>query len=193
MATRSSNFKNVVACSKAFKKSATPHEPRFLSFMEEVNPMVGGMALPLEKSHIESLVNKHGVGLVVSCIESKNCPPAEFFEGLEVKHLFMEWNDMSTPTVRAMLKTIEVVRHAVQNEGKKVVFHCFAGKGRTGTSIACSLLALSPDLTALSAAQVIDLVRAQRPGSIETKPQEDFIASFHSYLSSITSPSSSSH
>jgi len=160
--------------------------------MEQVNPMIGGMSLPLQREHIEALANDHNVGLVVSCIEIFNAPPAEFFEGVDLHHMIVDWRDRWVPPVREMIMLMEQVRKTIQ-EGKKVVFHCFAGKGRTGTSIACSILALSPPGT-FTPEQVIDLVRAQRPGSIETKGQEDFIInSFGTYILSAGSSYSHPH
>ena len=48
--------------------------------------------------------------------------------------------------------------------------HCGAGIGRTGTMIACYLVDKG-----FSAEEAIQLVRQARPGSIETREQEQVI------------------
>jgi ADP-ribosyl-[dinitrogen reductase] hydrolase len=58
-------------------------------------------------------------------------------------------------------------------QGKKVVIHCLGGLGRTGT-IAARLLVefgFTPD-------GAIRAVRTVRPGSIETRKQEDYVKNF---------------
>lgn len=54
--------------------------------------------------------------------------------------------------------------------GKSVLLHCFAGLGRAGTVAALLLVELG-----LSGKDAIDLVRAHRPGAIETEVQEALV------------------
>ena len=59
----------------------------------------------------------------------------------------------------------------VLQDGGRVVFHCAAGLGRTGTIVA----KLLTDRFGLSADQAIERVRRARPGTIETMAQEAFV------------------
>jgi protein tyrosine phosphatase domain-containing protein 1 len=65
-------------------------------------------------------------------------------------------------------------------EGRKVAVHCHAGLGRTGLAIACFLIASGQ---AGSAAQAVAMVRAARPGSLQTAGQVLFVSIFEQYLS----------
>jgi ADP-ribosyl-[dinitrogen reductase] hydrolase len=51
-----------------------------------------------------------------------------------------------------------------------VALHCYGGKGRTGTIAARLLVELGT-----APALAIEHVRAARPGSIETREQEQFV------------------
>ncbi len=55
-------------------------------------------------------------------------------------------------------------------DGGKVLIHCKAGKGRSGTLAAALLVA-----GGLSATDAIAAVRRHRPGAIETAAQEDWV------------------
>lgn len=57
--------------------------------------------------------------------------------------------------------------------------HCHAGLGRTGLAIACFLLASGQ---ASNAAKAIEMVRACRPGSLQTQAQVIFVSIFEQYL-----------
>tara|TARA_Y100001970_G_C13628012_1_gene552796 strand:+ start:37 stop:555 length:519 start_codon:yes stop_codon:yes gene_type:complete len=58
-------------------------------------------------------------------------------------------------------------------EGKNIVLHCMGGKGRSGTIAAILLIEFGENVN-----NVIEIVRKNRKGAIETKEQEDFIKSY---------------
>lgn len=57
--------------------------------------------------------------------------------------------------------------------GRSIVIHCKGGLGRTGT-IAAVLL----QEAGMESAAALELIRRARPGAIETKEQEDFLAGY---------------
>jgi len=81
-------------------------------------------------------------------------------------------SDFGTPSAEVIQRWAETVPQLLQHlqEGQKVVIHCAAGYGRTGMMTAALLVAMGVD-----AEKAIALVRAARPGTIETPEQEAFI------------------
>ncbi len=72
------------------------------------------------------------------------------------------------PTQALVARIIDRLRR-----GDTVVVHCLGGLGRTGTVVACVLVALGS-----SAAAAIAACRRARPGAVEVREQEDFVAWF---------------
>jgi ADP-ribosyl-[dinitrogen reductase] hydrolase len=98
-------------------------------------------------------------------------------DAVESRH--MNWHhlpiiDVSVPDERfhgAWPKAGAALRHRLSN-GFDIVVHCKGGLGRAGTVAATLLveLGLTPD-------NAINMVRAVRPGAIETREQEGFVHS----------------
>ncbi|KAF4031324.1 Protein-tyrosine phosphatase [Phytophthora infestans] len=88
------------------------------------------------------------------------------------------WEDMTTPTLAFMMDIVKVIASVLLTGRHKVAVHCHAGYGRTGIAIACALIFLHnipPELA-------IRLVRRDRPGSVQTAGQVQFVHDFHAYL-----------
>ena len=182
---RGSNFDKVKALRTAFHpnlKNPMSDAPNFSFVMES---KLAGMALPTSTYMMKRLKSEHNVGLVCSLIEASNCPPLSMFEVTEESpeegpdSLLVEWKDMSIPTrqqMDALLKTTE----EYINRGQAVVYHCFGGKGRTGTALACYLLKYHSDT--FNGDNVIEHLRELRPNSVETSSQELFVKNYEKYL-----------
>lgn len=87
--------------------------------------------------------------------------------GLEYYHLPIP--DFSVPTLEEMAEAVRFVAD-VWKMGGAVLAHCTAGMGRTGTFLACCLVA-----DGFRANDAITHVRRCRPGSIETREQENLV------------------
>jgi len=88
------------------------------------------------------------------------------------------WEDMTTPTLSFMMDIVKVIASVLLTGHHRVAVHCHAGYGRTGIAIACALIFLHnipPELA-------IRLVRRDRPGSVQTTGQVQFVHDFHAYL-----------
>lgn len=85
--------------------------------------------------------------------------------------------DFEPPNLQSMQAWELEIPHVMSKlaRGEKVVVHCAAGLGRTGT-VAASLLVLQ----GLSGEAAITRVRQVRPGTLETVAQEEFVRTFKS-------------
>lgn len=92
-------------------------------------------------------------------------------------HRSMTWHwlpirDMSLPDARffAQWDLLTLDLHERLDAGETIVFHCKAGLGRTGTIVSQLLVE-----SGISPEEAIHKVRDARPGTIETKVQEEYV------------------
>ncbi|MBP5233346.1 MAG: dual specificity protein phosphatase family protein [Planctomycetes bacterium] len=127
-----------------------------------------GMVSPLEGELMQ--LRRLGIAAIVTLNERPLEQAALRAVGFD--YLFLPLADFTTPTPAQIDEFVAWVR-ARNDEGKAVCVHCSAGMGRTGTMLACYLVALGE-----SAAEALDSVRRIRPGSVETLEQERCIHDF---------------
>jgi len=115
-------------------------------------------------------LNGLGVGAVVSLTEVGLPEEAVRHVGLVYLHLPMP--DMEAPSQESIRRFVRFVEEC-NARGIGVAVHCGAGLGRTGTMLAAYLVSRRH-----SAEDSIDRVRQIRPGSIETRSQEDAVRQY---------------
>ena len=83
-----------------------------------------------------------------------------------VQYLHLPVADMAAPSVEDCRRFVEFVRER-NEEGAAVLVHCVAGRGRTGTMLACYFVGQG-----CGPLEALERVRRLRPGSVETEAQE---------------------
>jgi len=99
----------------------------------------------------------------------------EEVERLGLKHYQILIPDFEAPTQEQIREFVEIVDREIERGA--VLVHCLAGRGRTGTMLACYLVwkGWKPE-------EAIREVRKARPGAIETIEQEEAIMKFYKEL-----------
>eukprot|EP00743_Colponemidia_sp_Colp-15_P007448 GILK01008047.1.p1 GENE.GILK01008047.1~~GILK01008047.1.p1 ORF type:complete len:167 (-),score=15.63 GILK01008047.1:144-644(-) len=134
--------------------------------------VLAGMGQPTYAANFQAL-QRLNVGAIVSLTERPidSISPSDSFSFL---HLPIQ--DYCTPSFEQVDRCLEFIQDQTK-AGKAVAVHCRAGKGRTGTMIACCYCGrydMEPD-------QAISHVRRLSPGSIETQKQEEFVREYKRY------------
>lgn len=140
-----------------------------------INNKLAGMAHPglwdeLESSLLE--LKQMGIGAIVSLEEFGLDDEALAKEGFVYQHIPIE--DFSTPTLEQADQFVDFVDKQVEQK-TAVAAHCMGGVGRTGTLLACYLVAHghSPEAALQKVLEVSGT-------GVETHSQENFI---HEYAS----------
>jgi protein tyrosine/serine phosphatase len=131
---------------------------------------------------LQALEEKHETNVLVSLMEDHEYHGYRIPELLErdrlgsIEILRFAIKDMDVPheaeSERFQAFAQDVVQRLVR--GQNVVAHCRGGLGRTGTLVACVLIALGRH----TADEAIAAVREARKGTVQTREQEDFVRLF---------------
>jgi atypical dual specificity phosphatase len=125
---------------------------------------LAGMAMPSGRPLDWRELRERGVGALVNMTERRWEPADLRDSGLAYLHLPVP--DFAPPSAAQVEEFLRFCDEQI-DDGRGVVVHCRAGMGRTGTMLACYLVHRGMD-----SEEAIRLVRARRPGSIETMSQE---------------------
>jgi len=133
---------------------------------------LAGSAIPTSIDEVKWVIDQ-GVKSIVTIREE----PLDDEWGKEVKYLHILSNDMGIPEFVDLVSAVDFVHRRITNN-EPVMVHCLAGLGRTGTILACYLVKYQN----MSADEAIQKVREERPGSIQSYPQEEIIFRFSKSL-----------
>ena len=136
--------------------------------------LLAGMACPGVMSPlIQDLqeLQENGINAIVTLTEYPLPQQQLTAAGFDYLHLPIQ--DLTPPS----LEQIYTFNRYIADKHRKktaVAVHCAAGMGRTGTMLACYLVYIGE-----TAEDAIDSIRSIRPGSIETRDQEEIIYKFY--------------
>lgn len=146
-------------------------KPGNLSFIDE---HVAGSAYIYSLEEVDWLARK-GIEVVISLVELSE-PVRDRMVELGIENYSFPIDNFSAPPIELLAQIVDLINEKVSG-GKKVLIHCLAGCGRTGTVLASYLVSkgMSPD-------EAIESLRSKRPCSVETQQQQDAVWFYYSYL-----------
>jgi len=98
-------------------------------------------------------------------------------ESMEMEDLYEPVPDFNPPKLGQIERMVKWIDEQIETWEHPVVVTCQAGLGRTGTILACYLVYVG-----YKPENAVKLVRELRPGSIESKVQEEAVTGFSEHL-----------
>jgi atypical dual specificity phosphatase len=144
------------------------------NFSWVIKDALAGSGMPMTYSQYLWLV-KRGIKTIVTIREVPL--PSEWLANKAVDYFHLKVEDYGAPSLADMDTTVNFVKAQI-NDGKPVLVHCAAGRGRTGTILAAYFLKKYN----LTAERAIKRIRELRPGSVQSLPQEKAIEMYEIYL-----------
>ena len=167
----------VIKKAKKNPKTTSRYAPRFIKGLSwiQLNPRIGGMPYPENRADIHGLYNQQNVGLIVTLTEDP-LPSWYFIGEMHSINIHLPIAKNKAPSA-VQLEYFLAKAKETHAQGKAVVVHCDKGLGRTGTMLACWMIANEhrmsfPDMTA---EKVIQELRTRRPNSVSSHEQKKFI------------------
>ena len=133
---------------------------------------LAGCGIPTSIDEVQWVI-KQGVKSIVTVREE----PLDESWVKDVNYLHILSNDMGVPEFVDLVSAVDFIHRRITNN-EPVLVHCLAGMGRTGTILASYLVKYQN----MSADEAIQKVREERPGSIQSYPQEEIIFRFEKFL-----------
>ena len=127
---------------------------------------LAAMAYP-ESEDAFTLLYRMGIRVMLNLSEAPYPYETPRKIGMLTKHIPVA--DFTAPTLDQVKQAVAVLSSCLDSH-MPVAVHCLAGLGRTGTILACYLVAMK-----MPANNAIIIIREWRPGSIETPEQEDVV------------------
>ena len=131
-----------------------------------------GSAIPTSFDEVQWIMEQ-GIKSIVTVREE----PLDETWTKDVKYVHIMSNDMGVPEFNDLVQAVDFIHKRITNN-EPVLVHCLAGLGRTGAILACYLVKYQN----LSADEATQKVREERPGSIQSYPQEEIIFRFEKSL-----------
>ena len=152
-----------------YKRQVTGRPDKFSWLIEN---KLAGSGIPTSIDEVQWVI-KQGVKSIVT-IREESLDESWI---KDVNYLHVLSNDMSVPEFDDLVHAVDFIHSRITNN-EPVLVHCLAGMGRTVVILACYLVKYQK----MSASEAIEKVREERPGSIQSYPQEEIIFQFEKSL-----------
>ena len=146
------------------------------NFSWVIENRLAGSGLPVTEDEFGWLLGQ-GIRSIVTVREVPL--PSKWIDGKDVQYLHLDVDDYGAPTLEVLDQAVDYI-DAQLSQGRPVMVHCAAGKGRTGTVLAAYLVKKEN----LTAEQSIQRIRSSRPGSVQSVAQEMAVSMYEKYLKS---------
>lgn len=143
-----------------------------LNFSWVIDGKLAGHQAPSSEHDLEWLKKQGVLAFVRMAEEHMAKVDSHQIEQLGLLDYHMPVPDFTPPTLTQIGEMIQFIEVSLY-ERRPVGISCRAGMGRTGTILACYLVSKGYE-----ADSAIDEIRTLRPGSIETKSQEDVVKAY---------------
>ena len=138
---------------------------------------LAGSGLPVTHDEFKWILNK-GIKSIVTVREVPL--PSKWIDGTDIDYLHLMVEDYGVPNMEVLDEAVNYIDNKIQN-GKPVLVHCAAGKGRTGALLAAYMIKKEN----LTAEQALEKIRLMRPGSVQSLTQETALSMYEKYVKSI--------
>jgi len=135
-----------------------------------IEGVLAGMERPGSYAALQAdlaFLKENGIRAIVSLTESPLDTQA--VEAAGFAYLHVPVGDFRAPSIEQVDRFV-AFQETHEKEGAAVVVHCGAGRGRTGTMLACALVKRG-----MGAEEALRKLREIRPHSVETPEQEDLV------------------
>lgn len=139
------------------------------NFSWMIEKRLAGVSYPRSE---DAVVQLQQLGIQALLSLSEESLSEDFLRTYQIQWEHLPVTDFTAPTLEQVEHALTIIDSFLER-GLPVAVHCRAGLGRTGTILACYLVAQGS-----SAKDAIHQVRARRPGSIETPEQEAVIEAY---------------
>ena len=137
-----------------------------------IKSKLAGSGIPTSINEVQWVLDQ-GIKSVVTIREE----PLDESWTRDINYLHVLSNDMGVPEFNDLIHTVDFIHRRITSN-EPVLVHCLAGMGRTGVILACYLVKYQN----MSADEATQKVRKERPGSIQSYPQEEIIFRFEKSL-----------